>query len=100
MSKSKFWLIAVGLLSSSVSYASISEYYPYKITPSASNYGNTGILETPNARMMAEGQLRFNFSSSFPNEFTSMDWYNQFFFSKIISHQVQHQRREQMHIRQ
>lgn len=72
MSKSKFWLIAVGLLSSSVSYASISEYYPYKITPSASNYGNTGILETPNARMMPEGQLRFNFSSSFPNEFTSL----------------------------
>ena len=72
MSKSKFWLLAIGLLSSCVSYASISEYYPYKVMPSASNYGNTGILETPNARMMPEGQLRFNFSSSFPNEFTSL----------------------------
>ena len=26
----------------------------------------------PNARMMPEAQLRFNFSSSFPNEFTSL----------------------------
>ena len=40
--------------------------------PSSSNYGNTGILEMPNARMMPEGSLRFNFSSSYPNEFTSL----------------------------
>ena len=26
----------------------------------------------PNARMMPEASLRFNFSSSFPNEFTSL----------------------------
>ena len=26
----------------------------------------------PNARMMSEAQLRFNFSASFPNEFTSL----------------------------
>tara|TARA_Y100000768_G_C23981977_1_gene686398 strand:- start:319 stop:2373 length:2055 start_codon:yes stop_codon:yes gene_type:complete len=48
------------------------DYYPYKVTPSSSNYGNTGILEMPNARMMPEASLRFNFSSSYPNEFTSL----------------------------
>tara|TARA_B100001559_G_scaffold40408_1_gene30032 strand:+ start:6065 stop:8188 length:2124 start_codon:yes stop_codon:yes gene_type:complete len=68
----KFWLIAISLLISNFFYSSIIDYYPYKISPSASNYGNTGILEMPNARMMPEGQLRFNFSSSFPNEFTSL----------------------------
>ena len=52
--------------------ANIEDYYPYKIYPSASNYGNTGILELPNARFMQEATLRFNFSSSFPNEFTSL----------------------------
>jgi len=40
--------------------------------PSASNYGNTGILEIPNARFMKEASLRFNFSSSYPYEFTSL----------------------------
>ena len=43
-----------------------------KFLPSSSNYGNTGIIEMPNARMMPEASLRFNFSSSFPNEFTSL----------------------------
>ncbi len=52
--------------------SSIHEYYPYKIYPSASNFGNTGILELPNSRFMEEATLRFNFSSSYPNEFTSL----------------------------
>jgi len=52
--------------------ANIEEYYPYKVAPNASNYGNTGILEIPNARFMKEASLRFNFSSSFPNEHTSL----------------------------
>ena len=52
--------------------ASIQDYFPYSIYPSASNYGNTGILEIPNARFMSEATLRFNFSSSYPNEFTSL----------------------------
>ena len=68
----KLCLIAIILVISSSSHSSIDDYYPYKVSPSASNYGNTGILEMPNARMMPEAQLRFNFSSSFPNEFTSL----------------------------
>ena len=39
---------------------------------SPSNYGNTGLLEIPNARFMEQASLRFNFSSSFPNEFTTL----------------------------
>ena len=72
MSISKMWLITFSLFFSNIFYSSISDYYPYKVTPSSSNYGNTGIIEIPNARVMPEASLRFNFSSSFPNEFTSL----------------------------
>ena len=71
----QFRLLAISLsflLSSTAAVADISEYYPKKILPSASNFGNTGILEIPNARFMDEASLRFNFSSSYPNEFTSL----------------------------
>ncbi len=50
----------------------IQDYYPYKVIPSASNYGNTGILEVPTARLSKEATLRWNFSSSFPFEHTSV----------------------------
>ncbi|MED5349535.1 MAG: YjbH domain-containing protein [Pseudomonadota bacterium] len=72
MLKNKLLLTGVCLLASYASKASIDDYYPYKVLPSASNYGNTGILEMPNARMMQEGQLRWNFSASYPNEFTTL----------------------------
>ena len=55
-----------------IAYADINEYFIYKVGPSSSNYGNTGILEVPNARFMKEASLRFNFSSSFPNEYTTL----------------------------
>ena len=60
------------LVTSNFLFSSIEDYFPYKVEPSASNYGNTGIIEMPNARMMPEAQLRFNFSSSYPYEFTSL----------------------------
>ncbi len=60
------------LVTSNFLFSSIEDYFPYKVEPSASNYGNTGIIEMPNARMMPEAQLRFNFSSSYPLEFTSL----------------------------
>ena len=72
MSKQKLWLFLTGMVSSNLIFASIEYYYPYNVQPSASNYGNTGIIEVPNARMMPEAQLRFNFSSSYPFEFTSL----------------------------
>ena len=53
-------------------FSNIEDYFPYKVSPDSSNYGNTGLLETPTARFMEEASLRFNFSSSFPNEFTSL----------------------------
>ncbi len=71
MTKPKLWLL-IGITASLPLLASIEDYYPYKVSPNSSNYGNTGILEMPNARMMPEASLRFNFSSSFPNEFTSL----------------------------
>ena len=57
---------------SSKSFASIEDYYPHQVSPNASNYGNTGILEIPNARFMEEASLRFNFSSSYPYEYTAV----------------------------
>jgi len=53
-------------------HSEIKDYFPYKVGPSASNYGNTGILELPNARFMEEASLRLNFSSSYPYEYTSL----------------------------
>ena len=57
---------------SQVLYSNIEEYFRYSVLPDASNYGNTGLLETPSARFMEEASLRLNFSSSFPNEYTSL----------------------------
>ena len=53
-------------------FSSIDDYFKRPVAPTSSNYGITGILETPNARFLREGSLRFTFSSSFPNEFTSL----------------------------
>ena len=52
--------------------ASIEDYFPIKTMSSASNYGETGLLETPNAKFMPAASMRFNFSSSFPFEFTTL----------------------------
>jgi len=66
-------IIALLLLTNSQwTYSSIDDYFAVEAGPSASNYGNTGILEIPNARFMDEGAIRFNFSASYPNEFTSL----------------------------
>lgn len=72
MRKVRLWLSLVSLISSTSISSSIEDYYPYKVLPSSSNFGNTGIIELPNARFMQEAQLRFNFSSSYPNEYTSL----------------------------
>ncbi len=50
----------------------IYDYYPYKMGSTSSNYGNTGIIELPNARFLPEASLRFNFSSSYPYEYTAL----------------------------
>ena len=60
------------LINSQYLLSSIDDYFDVQAGPSASNYGNTGILEMPNARFMEEGGLRFNFSASYPNEYTAL----------------------------
>ena len=62
-------LLAIGL---NEAFASIDDYYNVRVKPSASNYGNTGIIEIPNARLSDPAVLRFNFSSSYPFEYTSI----------------------------
>ena len=74
MSKTKL-LCSLYLLIAFISQplcSEIKDYFPYKVGPSASNYGTTGILELPNARFMEEASLRLNFSSSYPYEYTSL----------------------------
>ena len=70
--KNLFFIKVFLLFISGSIHASIEDYFQYKIEPSASNYGNTGLLEIPNSRFMNEGSLRLSFSSSYPNEFTSI----------------------------
>ena len=60
------------LLHSVKIFSSLDDYYIHTIDSNPSNIGLTGLLEIPNARFMQPASLRFNFSSSFPNEFTSV----------------------------
>ena len=73
MGKKFFFIIAI-IASSfcSLIFSSIDDYFPHKTLSSPSNYGNTGLLEIPNARFMEQASLRFSFSGSFPNEFTTI----------------------------
>ena len=50
--------------------SSIDDYFPYDLSPSSSNYGETGLMEIPTARLMEEGSLKFGISASYPNEYT------------------------------
>ena len=68
-------LLIIAIVASSfcsLIFSSIDDYFPIDTLSSPSNYGITGLLETPNARFMGQASLRFNFSSSFPNEFTTI----------------------------
>ena len=64
--------ISLFLLFCNISYADINDYFPYKVESSPSNYGNTGLLEIPNARFMSPASLRLHYSSSYPIEYTSL----------------------------
>jgi hypothetical protein len=69
----RLFLISIVISSfCSLIFSSIDDYFPQNTLSSPSNYGNTGLLEIPNARFMEQASLRFNFSSSFPNEFTTI----------------------------
>ena len=50
----------------------LDEYYLHPVGPSASSFGITGVIELPNARFMDEASISWNFSGSFPYEYTSV----------------------------
>lgn len=52
--------------------ASIDDYLPVDTGPTSTNFGETGLLEMPTARIMPEGTLKIGFNSFFPYEVTSM----------------------------
>lgn len=52
--------------------ASIEEYFPQKTLDSPSNFGETGLMELPNAKFMQQASLRLNFTASWPNEYTGL----------------------------
>lgn len=51
-------------------YSSLYEFFPKKLEPSSTNYGITGVIKMPNARLMKEGSMKIGFSSSYPYEYT------------------------------
>ena len=71
MKKISFFFIFV--LCPALFYANnIDKYFSYPVESSSSNYGLTGVLELPNARFMKEASISWNFSGSFPYEYTSI----------------------------
>ena len=73
MKQSNKYFLCFFILSFSLkTLANIDNYFLYPIGSSASNYGNTGIFNVPNARFMGPASLRFGFSSSYPYEYTSL----------------------------
>ena len=58
------------LIFASLVRADINEYLPKDPGPTSSNYGMTGLLEIPTARMMPEGSLKIGLNSSYPYEMT------------------------------
>ena len=53
-------------------FSSIEDYHRYQLSPTSSNYGETGLLEIPSARFMGEGGLKLGISASYPHEYTYM----------------------------
>ena len=68
----KILLLNLLIIYSSFSLSSIDDYFPPQPDPSSSNFGESGLYAMPNARFLEEGVLKFGFSSSFPNEYTSI----------------------------
>ena len=52
--------------------ADLDDYLPRDPGPTSSNYGDTGLLEIPSARLMPEGSLKIGINSFDPYEVTAM----------------------------
>ena len=68
----RFFKLLPALFLSLNAESSIDSYFLHPVNSTASNFGNTGLYETPNARFMGPASLRINFSSSYPFEYTSL----------------------------
>ena len=60
------------IIFSSLIQGGIDDYLPRDPGPTSSNYGQTGLLELPTARLMEEGSLKIGINSSFPYEVTAI----------------------------
>ncbi len=70
MQKNKIFLLTFVFVFTNWINAAVYDYFPRKLEATSSNYGITGILNMPNARLMTEGSMKIGFSSSFPHEYT------------------------------
>ena len=52
--------------------AELDDYLPKDPGPTSSNYGDTGLLEIPTARLMPEGSFKIGINSFDPYEVTAM----------------------------
>ena len=52
--------------------ADIDDYLPRDPGPTSSNYGDTGLMEVPTARLMPEGSFKIGLNSSYPYEVTAI----------------------------
>ena len=70
--KSKSFIF-VFLLFSNFSYSSIGDYLPKDPGPTSTNFGETGLIDMPTARLMQEGSLKIGFSNFSPYQVTSIN---------------------------
>jgi len=68
--RARVCLTALFLLLSTFILGDIDDYLPQDPGPTSSNYGETGLLEIPTARLMPEGSFKFGINSSYPYEMT------------------------------
>ena len=65
-------IISFILLNSYVLIADIDDYLPRDPGPTSNNYGQTGLLELPTARLMEEGSFKIGLNSTYPYEVTAI----------------------------
>ena len=71
--KKKLFFFLIFFIFPNLGYSNNLDYYFLNpVGSSPSNFGITGVMELPNARFMKEATVLWNFSSSFPNEYTSI----------------------------
>ena len=68
---SKCLLVLLSLTSNPIR-SGLDDYLPKDPGPTSSNYGETGLLEIPTARLMGEGSFKIGFNNSYPYEMTIM----------------------------